>query len=248
MLVGELGGTLEESRVEVEDVSRVSLSSGRSSEKKGHLSVRDGLLGQIVEDDEGVLSVVSEPLSDGSSREGREVLKRGGLGSGSGDNDGVFHRVVLLESLYELGDGGSLLSDSDVDAVELGGLILSIVPSLLVEDGVDGDSGLTGLSITDDELSLTSTDGNHGVDRLESSQHGLGNGLSGKNSGSLDLRSSSLSSLDGTFSIDGVSESVNDSTKHSGSNWNIDNVSGSLDRISFLDQSIVTEDGDTDVV
>ena len=234
--------------MEVEDISGVGLSTGRTSEKKGHLSVRDGLLGQIVEDDEGVLSVISEPLSDGGSREGSEVLERGGFGSGRGDDDGVLHRVVLLQSLYELGDGGSLLSDGDVDAVELGGFVLSVVPSLLVEDGVDGDGGLSGLSITDDELSLSTTDGNHGVDRLESSQHGLRDGLSGKDSGSLDLRSSSLGGLDRSFSIDGVTQGVDDSTQHGRSDRNIDDVSSSLDGISLLDESIVTEDGDSNVV
>jgi len=46
--------------VQVEDISGVSLTSRRTTEKKGHLSVGDGLLGKIVEDDEGVLSVVTE--------------------------------------------------------------------------------------------------------------------------------------------------------------------------------------------
>jgi hypothetical protein len=52
-IVIHLGSTLEETRVEVEDVTRVSLTTGRTTEKEGHLTVGDSLLGQIVVDDEG---------------------------------------------------------------------------------------------------------------------------------------------------------------------------------------------------
>lgn len=63
-LVVHLGGTLEETRVEVENVTGVSLTARGTSEKKGHLSVGDGLLGQIVVDDERVHSIVTEVLSN----------------------------------------------------------------------------------------------------------------------------------------------------------------------------------------
>ena len=152
-----LGSSLEQSRVQVEDISWVSLSTWRSSKQKRQLSVSDGLLGQVIVDDQGVLSVVSEPLSHGTSRERSEVLKRSGLGGGGGDNDGVFQGVVLLKGLDQLSNGGSLLSDGNVDTVELLLLVGTVVPLLLVEDGVNGNGGFTSLSVTNDKLSLSST-------------------------------------------------------------------------------------------
>jgi hypothetical protein len=41
------------------------------------------------------------------------------LGGSGGNDDGVLHSVVLLKGLDELGDGGSLLTNGDVDAVKL---------------------------------------------------------------------------------------------------------------------------------
>lgn len=79
VLVVHLGSTLEETRVEVENVTGVGLTSGGATEKKGHLTVSNGLLGQIVEDDERVLAVVTEPLADGSAGEGCQILKRLGF-------------------------------------------------------------------------------------------------------------------------------------------------------------------------
>ncbi len=98
---------------------------------------------------------------------GREVLEWCGFRCSSGDDDGVFHRIVLLKGLHELGDGGTLLSHSDIHTVQLLGLVISVVPSLLVKDGVDGDCGFARLTVTDDQLTLTTADGHHGIDGLE---------------------------------------------------------------------------------
>jgi hypothetical protein len=83
------------------------------------LSVGDGLLGKIVVDDEGVFAVVSEEFSNGATTVWGQELKGGGIRSCGGDDDGVFHGVILFEDLDQVGDGGSLLADGDVDAVQL---------------------------------------------------------------------------------------------------------------------------------
>jgi hypothetical protein len=41
------------------------------------------------------------------------------LRGGGGNDGGVLHGVVLLKSLDELSDGGTLLTNGDVDAVKL---------------------------------------------------------------------------------------------------------------------------------
>jgi hypothetical protein len=181
---------------------------------------------QVIVDNDGVLAIVTEVLSHGSTGEGSDVLKRSGLGGGGGDNDGVLHGVVLLKSLDKLGDGGSLLTDGDVDAVKLLGLVLAVVPPLLVEHGVESDGSLTSLTVTNDQLTLTTADRNHGVDGLETSLYGLVDGVTGKNTGGLLLGTTLLGGVDGTLAIDGVSEGVNDATKelHADGDVNLDVV------------------------
>lgn len=58
-----LSGTLEKTRVQVENVTRVGLTTRRTTQEQGHLTVGDGLLGQIVVDDQSVLAVVTEVLA-----------------------------------------------------------------------------------------------------------------------------------------------------------------------------------------
>ena len=144
--------------MEVEDITWVGLTTGRSSEKKGHLSVGNGLLGEIVVDDEGVLAVITEVLTDGASGVWSQELERGGLGGGGCNDDGVLEDVLLFEESHNVGNGGSLLADGDVDAVEGSGVITLLVDWLLVDDGVEGDGGLASLSVSNNQLTLSSSD------------------------------------------------------------------------------------------
>src|SRR5205823_13028239 len=105
----------------------------------------------------------AEELAHGASREGRDVLERRRI-RGPRDNDrGVFHGAVLLERRDDLGNARFLLSDRDVDAEE--------VEPLLVDDRVDRDRALAGLTIADDQLALSATDREHRIDRLDARLH-----------------------------------------------------------------------------
>jgi hypothetical protein len=212
-LVVHLGGTLEETRVEVENVTGVSLTTGGTAEQQRHLTVGNGLLGQIVVDDDGVTAVVTEPLTHGAASEGSEVLQGSGLGGGGSNDDGVLHGILLLKGLDELSDGGTLLTDGNVDTVQLLGLVAGGVPTLLVEHGVESDGSLTGLTVTNDQLTLTTADGHHGVDTLHTSLDGLVDGLTGENTGGLELGTALLLGVKGTLAVNGVTESVDDTTE-----------------------------------
>ncbi len=111
-------------------------------------------------------AVVAEVLAHGAAGEGREVLHGRGIGRSRGDDDRVLERAALLEHLHELGDGRALLADGDVDAIELGALIVAGVDRFLVEEGVENDGGLAGLAVADDELALAAADGDRDCRRL----------------------------------------------------------------------------------
>ena len=86
-------------------------------------------------------------------------MERCGIGSGGSDDDGVLHAVSVFEETHDVGHSGSLLTDSNVDAVKGLGSITRLEDGLLVDDGVDSDGGLAGLSITNDKLTLSSANG-----------------------------------------------------------------------------------------
>ncbi|KAH3663765.1 hypothetical protein OGAPHI_005167 [Ogataea philodendri] len=245
--IGHLGSSLQQSRVQVENITWVSLSSWRSSQKKGQLTVSNGLLGQIVVDDQSVLSVVSEPLRDGTGSERSQVLQWSSLRSSGSNNDRVLQSIVLLQGLHQLSNGGSLLTNGNVNTVKFLGLVRTAVPSLLVQDGVKGNSSLTGLSVTNDQLSLTSSDWDKGIDSLQTSLHWLVNGSSWQDTWGLKLGSSETNGFDWSLTVNWVTQSVDDSSQHSWSDWNINNLSGSLNDFTLLDFSVGTEQHNTDL-
>jgi hypothetical protein len=103
--------------------SRVSLTTRRTTEEKRHLTVSDGLLGQIVIDDQRVHAVVTEVLSHSGTRVRGQELEGSGIGSSGSNNDGVLEGIVLFKGLHKLSDSGSLLSNSNVDTVEFFGCL-----------------------------------------------------------------------------------------------------------------------------
>jgi hypothetical protein len=234
--------------VQVENVTWVGFSSWWSSEEKGHLSVSNSLFGQIVVHDQSVSSVISEPFAHGASRVWSEVLKWGSVGGGGDNDDAVFQAISFLEDSDQLGNGGLFLANGDVDAVKFLGFVVFVVELFLVQDGIESDGGFTGLSITNDKFSLASTNWDQRVDGFQTRLHRLVNGFSGNNTWGFDVYSSSEFGIDWAFTVDSVSEWINDSSEEFWSDWDVNNGTGSSNDVAFLDLSIVTEYDDTDVI
>jgi len=117
------------------------------------------MLGEVVEDHEDVLSLLHEIFADRRPRVRREKGKRRRIGRACLYDDRIVHRPTLREFSEDAGGLGFLLSYRDVDADH--------VLSFLVHDRVDRDGRLAGLPVADDELALTTADGNERVDRLD---------------------------------------------------------------------------------
>ena len=116
------------------------------------------LFGEVVVDDKRVLAVVTEVLAHRAARVRREVLQRRGVAGSGGHDDRVLERVRVLQALHDLRHCTALLADGHVDAVELLLLVARVVEALLVDDRVDGEGGLPGLTVADDQLALSATD------------------------------------------------------------------------------------------
>ncbi len=111
IVVVELGGALEQARVQIEHVAGIGFAARRAAQQQRHLAVGDGLLGKIVIDDQRMHAVVAEIFAHGAAGEGRQELHRRRVGGGRGDDDRIFERALLFEHLDELRDGRALLAD-----------------------------------------------------------------------------------------------------------------------------------------
>ncbi len=86
------------------------------------------------------------------------------FGRRSRNDDGIVHRPVLFERADDINHAGGFLADRYIDADD--------IVALLIDDGIKGNRRLSGLAITDDELTLSAANGNHGIDGLDSGLEG----------------------------------------------------------------------------
>src|SRR5690606_14072761 len=118
---------------------------------------------------------------------GGQELHRRLIGGGRRDDDRVLERSVLPKLVHDLSDRGLLLADGHVDAVN--------ATALLVDDRVDRDGRLAGLTVADNELALAAPDRDHGVDRLKAGLERLLDRLPFDNPGRLNLDLAELLAL-----------------------------------------------------
>ena len=181
--------------MEVEHVTGVCLTSRGTADQQGKGTVCYRVLGQVVVDDQDVLTLFSEIFRHSAARIGCHVLQGSRFRSGSGNHDGIFHGPRAGQLVYQLYHGGIFLSDGNVDTDHVG--------VSLIDDGIDGNFGLTRLAVADDQLTLTATDGDHTVDCLDSRLEGNRHALPLNDTGSFRFDGTGFCGSDGTLSVDG---------------------------------------------
>ncbi|OEI69570.1 acetylglutamate semialdehyde dehydrogenase [Curtobacterium sp. ER1/6] len=247
-VVGQLRATLQQTGVQVEDVTRVRLAARRTTQEERHRTVGLGLLRQVVEDDEDVLAAVHPVLADGRTGVGGEVLEAGRVGGGSGDDGGVLHRTGVLERTLDGGDRGALLADGDVDAADLLVLVARLPVGLLVDDRVDRDGRLAGLAVADDQLTLTAADGDHRVDGLDAGLQRLVDRLAGHDARGLELEGTTALGLDLAETVDRVAERVDHATEEAVADGGGEDLAGAGDLLALLDAAELAEHDGADLV
>src|SRR5690606_21346 len=233
-------GTLEQARVQVEHVTRVGFAARRTAQQQRYLAVGPGLLGQVVVNDQGVLAAIAEVLAHGAAGVGSQVLHGGRVGRRGGHDNGVFHGAVLFELAHHVVDGRRLLADGDVHAGD--------VLALLADDGVDGNGGLAGLAVADDQLALAAADGHHRVDSLDTGLQRLRHRAAGDYAGRHFFDDVGFLGVDGTLAVDGQAQRVDHAALQLGADRHFENAAGGLDLVAFGHAGVVAQNHGADGV
>ena len=151
--------------MQVEDITRIGLTSWRPSQQQGYLTIGPGLFGQIIIDNQGIFATITKVFAHGTTGIRRDVLHSGRVRRGSSNNNGVFHRAMFFQLAYHGANGRGFLTNGHIDTFNTG--------TFLIDDGIDGNRCFTGLSVTDNQFALTTADRHHGVDGFQTGLYGL---------------------------------------------------------------------------
>ncbi len=232
--------------MQVEHIARVGLTSRRTTEQQRDFAVSNGLLREVVVDDQRIAARVAEILADGSTGERSVELHCCGVGGGGGHNNGVGHSALLLKVLHQVGNRRALLSASHINAVYR---VTGVVEILLVDDSIDGDGGLARLTVAYDKLTLAPSDGNHRVDSLDACLQRLLDRLAEDDAGSLALDGHiEQLALDGTLAVDRFADGVDDAAHKLLANLDRGDAFGALHRVALVDGVAIGKHHHTHVV
>ena len=240
VLFGNAGSALQQTAVEIEHVARVGFTARRTAQQQGDLAVGNGLLGQVVVHDQSVFTAVAEVFAHGATGVRREELQGSRLGRGRGHDDGVGQSASFFQLAHHVGDGRLLLTDSHVDAAD--------AAVLLVDDGVDGQSGFTDLTVTDDQLALATADRDHGVNRLVTGLYRLVDRLTPDHARCNFLDGVGGLSIDRAFAIDRVTQRVDYAAQQFRTNRDFQDAAGALGAHAFGEAGVSTQHNGTDGV
>ena len=218
--------------MKIEDISRICLTPGRTAQDQRHFAIGDRLFAEIVVDYERGAARVAEILSDGSPGERRIILHRGGVGRSRRYDDSIVHGSLCAQGFNDGRDGRTLLPDGHVDAVD--GLS-RLEAAALIDDGVDGEGGLSGLAVADDELALAAADWNHRIHSLEACLQRLGDRFAVHHSRGLSLQGHLESlPLDLAHSVQRLSERIHHAADHPFSHIDGSDAAQPADRHTLL--------------
>src|SRR5258706_6747078 len=191
------------------------------------------MLRKIVVDAQSVAASVAEKFADGAAGVWRDVLHRRGIGRRGRHHDAVFHGAVIFQCLYDLGDRGTLLTDRDVNADH--------VAALLVDDGVERDGSLAGLTVTDDQLALSAADGDHGIDGLHAGLQRLLHRLPVNHAGRDGFDGIHTFALDRALTLDWLAQRVDHAPDQAFTHGDRHDASSATDLVALRDFLIFTE-------
>lgn len=140
-------------------------------------------------------------------------MKRSRIGSSSSNYYSVIHSSSFFKGSYNISYGWSFLSNSSVNTIQFFIFIIFIEIFLLIDNGINCNSSLSCLSITNNELSLSSSNWHKWIYTLKSSLHRFVDWFSWNNTWSFKLNSLSLIRFNSTKTINWVTKWVNDSSK-----------------------------------
>ena len=251
ILLADPRRSFEQPAVQVEHIAGIGFATGGPLQHERYLPVGHRVLGEVVIDDQRVHAVVHEPLAHRRTGKRHEVLVGSRVGGRRGHDDGVRHGASFFERCNHSGNGGLLLTDRHVDAVEravrmVAGRLGRLVQLRLADHRVQTDGRLAGRAVADDQFALAPANGNHRVDRHDARLHRLVDRPPTADAGRDLLNRIGRVTPDRTFAVYGLPKHVHDPPQQALAHRHLQELAGGASFVTFLEVGVIAKDDHAD--
>ncbi len=118
----------------------------------------------------------------------------------------------------------------------------------MIQDGINGYSGLACLAVTNDQFALPATDGCHRVDGFDACLQWFGNRLAFRHARGDDFDGTRLGRGDGPLAIQRITKWIKHPTDNGFTNGNRKELTEGSDFVTFFDRQVVTQNNQTNAV
>ena len=176
---------------------------------------------------------ITEILTDCSAGKRSIILQCSRIACRSSHNDGVIHRTVFTQCVYDGCYRRAFLTDGYVDTVHR---VARFIVGTLVYDSIDGNRSLTRLAVADNQLTLPAADRNHGIDSFQAGLQRLVYRLAENNARSLTFQRH-LTKLTAyqAFAVQRCAQRLDNASQHTLSHHDGSNTLSTFHHESFLD-------------
>ncbi|EJX07230.1 hypothetical protein EVA_04658 [gut metagenome] len=226
--------------MQIENVTRISLSSRGTTNQQRQCTISHCMLGQVIINDEGIFTLTHEIFSNGTARIRSNVLHGSHFAGGSTHNHSIIHGTVLFQSVYQLSNGGLFLADGHINAEH--------TLALLVDDGIGSNHSLTGLAVANNQFTLTAANRNHAVNCFDTGLKRHRNALALDDAGSWALDGAILLCINGTLTVDGLAQSIHNAANHGLAYRNAHNLAGTLHNAALFQANVTAQQNNGNAV
>jgi hypothetical protein len=193
---------LEQPRVNIKDVAGKGLATRGTAQQQGEFAIGAGVMGEIVVNNQHIAALLHEMLRDAGGGVRSDVGEPRRIVALGHDHHGVIQCFLFPQGGHDFRHGGRPLADGAIDAEH--------ILAALVEDGVDGDGGLAGLAVTENQFALAAPDGNERINDFQSCLEWFGHrrAIHDGRGGALDGQA--LVGGHGALAVERAAERVND--------------------------------------
>ena len=190
--------------MQVKYITRISFTARWTTKEQRKGTICRCVFTQVIVYNQHIFSLFHPLFTDGTAGIWCNILQWCQFTCRRSYDSSIVKCPIVLQCLYNICHSRGFLSDSHIDTKNI--LVF------LIQNGINGNGRFTGLTVSNNQLTLTSSNRNHGVNCFNSCLKWCIHRLTGNNSACHTFYRTGFIRVDWSFAINRLSQSIYNTT------------------------------------